>query len=129
LAYTYSYDVDKDSVLIIKDGSGVGRIQYATGKYSVLGTLNYLTVKSHASLKYIYYYLLTFNFEKFKVGSGIPHIYFKDYGNARIYLPEIEQQNKIVEILSSIDKKIQIEKRILENQIRRKRYLLQNLFI
>ena len=28
------------------------------------------------------------------VGSGIPHIYFKDYGCAQIYCPDIMQQKK-----------------------------------
>jgi type I restriction enzyme S subunit len=129
LAYTSRYEVDEDSVLIIKDGSGVGRIQYTTGKYSVLGTLNYLTVKSHASLKYIYYSLLTFNFDKFKVGSGIPHIYFKDYGNELIYCPNFVEQEKIANALSMIDHKILIEKNLLENYVKQKNYLFSNLFI
>lgn len=33
-----------DAILVIKDGSGVGTVSYAQGKFSVIGTLNYLTV-------------------------------------------------------------------------------------
>ena len=49
------YRCDKDSILIIKDGSGAGTVSYATGKYSVIGTLNYLTAKSEFSLQYLYF--------------------------------------------------------------------------
>lgn len=36
-----------DAILVIKDGSGVGTVSYAQGKFSVIGTLNYLTVIGH----------------------------------------------------------------------------------
>ena len=35
--------IEGDTILIVKDGSGVGNAMYKTGKYSVIGTLNYLT--------------------------------------------------------------------------------------
>lgn len=129
IAYTSCYEIDNDSILVIKDGSGVGRVQYATGKYSVLGTLNYLTAKPHISLKHIYYCLRIFNFDKFKVGSGIPHIYFKNYGQTYIHIPNIKRQNEIAEALSAIDERIRIEKLLLESQARQKSYLLRQLFI
>ena len=71
----------------------------------------------------------SFNFDKYKVGSGIPHIYFKDYGNEPIYCPEFAEQEKITNVLSSIDQKILVEKNILGNLSKKKDYLLQNLFI
>jgi len=129
IAYTPDYKIDKDAILIIKDGASVGKVQYAKDKYSVIGTLNYLTPKENVSLKYLYYYLQTFNFNKHKVGSGIPHIYFKDYGNEYIYCPPIEKQNKIANLLSVIDEKLEIEKQILKKYTEQKKYLLANMFI
>jgi type I restriction enzyme S subunit len=123
------YHINGDSILIIKDGSNVGKLQYASNKYSVIGTLNYFTAKDNTYLKYIYYYMQSFNFDKYKVGSGIPHIYFKDYGNEPIYCPKFTEQEKIANVLSSIDQKILVEKNILENFSKQKTYLLQNLFI
>jgi type I restriction enzyme S subunit len=129
IAYTFHYNITEDSILIIKDGASVGRVQYATGKYSVIGTLNYLTAKKSFSLRYFYYYLRYFNIDKYKVGSGIPHIYFKDYGNELIYCPSIEEQNKIAKTLFLIEKKLRIEQTILSSYNMQKEYLLQNLFI
>jgi type I restriction enzyme S subunit len=129
IAHTFDYEIDKDSILIIKDGASVGKVQYAKDKYSAIGTLNYLTPKENISLKYFYYYLQTFNFDKYKVGSGIPHIYFKDYGSEYIYCPSIEEQKKIANFLSAIDEKLETEKQILNKHTEQKKYLLANMFI
>ena len=129
IVYTTDYEVYKDAILIIKDGAGVGKVQYAKDKYSVIGTLNYLIAKENVSLKYLYYYLMIFNFDKYKVGSGIPHIYFKDYGNEYIYCPPIEEQCKIANFLSAIDEKLETEKQILKKYIEQKKYLLVNMFV
>jgi type I restriction enzyme S subunit len=129
IAYSPQYAVDEDSILVIKDGANVGRVQYVSGKYSTIGTLNYLTTKNDFSLRYIYYLLRCLNFDKYKVGSGIPHIYFKDYGNELIYCPPIEEQKKIARILSSIEEKLNIEMFLLETYTLQKEYLLRNVII
>ena len=38
--YTETADVNGESILIIKDGSGVGTVKFVTGEYSYIGTLN-----------------------------------------------------------------------------------------
>ncbi len=129
IAHTPDFEIEKDAILIIKDGASVGKVQYATGKYSVIGTLNYLTPKGEVSLKYFYYYLQAFNFDKYRVGSGIPHIYFKDYGSEPVYCPPIEEQTKIANSLSAIDEKIETERHILKAYTNQKKYLLANMFI
>lgn len=127
--YTDSPGIDGDAILIVKDGSGVGNVSYAMGKYSVIGTSNYLTAKNGYSLRYIYYSLKKFNFAPYKTGMAIPHIYFKDYGNAKIYCPSFEEQERIANYLSKIERKIEIERSIKDNCIMQKKYLLQQMFI
>lgn len=129
IAFTENPQINEDAILIIKDGSGVGKVQYASDKFSVIGTLNYLTVKPDVNLKYIFFCLKFFNFEKYKVGSGIPHIYFKDYGESLIFCPSLDEQDNIEKLLSSIDEKINIEKTLLKKYEIQKKNLLQNLFI
>ena len=129
IAYSSQFAVNEDSILVIKDGASVGRVQYVTGKYSAIGTLNYLTAKNGFSLKYIYYLLRCFNFDKYKVGSGIPHIYFKDYGNELIYCPSIMEQDKIARMLSQVDKKLDLEQILLDTYFLQKQYLLKKMFI
>ena len=49
--YTEAADVNGESILIIKDGSGVGTVKYVTGEYSYIGTLNRLIAKDGYYLK------------------------------------------------------------------------------
>ena len=60
---------------------------------------------------------------------AIPHIYFKDYGKAKIYCPPIEEQKKIATALSKIESKIETEQSILQHYTIQKQYLLQQMFI
>ena len=127
--YTDSPGINGDAILIVKDGSGVGNVSYAIGEYSVIGTSNYLTAKNGYSLRYLYYSLMKFNFAPYKTGMAIPHIYFKDYGKAKIYCPSLEEQERIASNLSKIERKIEIERSIKDNCIMQKQYLLQQMFI
>lgn len=127
--YTETADINGESILIIKDGSGVGTVKFVTGEYSYIGTLNSLSAKDGYCLKYIYIALQRFNFEPYKTGMAIPHIYFKDYGKAKIYCPPYKLQTIISQQLTYIESKIDVEKRILSNLARQKSYLLSQMFI
>ena len=127
--YTETADINGESILIIKDGSGVGTVKFVTGEYGYIGTLNSLTVKDGYCLKYIYFALQRFSFEPYKTGMAIPHIYFKDYGKAKIYCPSLSLQTLIAQKLSLIENKIEVEKRIILCYQLQKSYLLSRMFI
>ena len=129
VGYLDSYNTEGEAVYIIKDGSGVGTVSYVTGKCSATGTLNTLQTKDGYSLQYLYYMLKVFNFESYKTGMAIPHIYFKDYGKAKVYCPSYTEQIRYARLMSTIDNKLSIEKKILINQNLLKQYLLRQLFI
>ena len=120
---------ESDSILVTKDGSGVGTCQYATGAHSFLGTLCSLTAKEGVYLPYVYYALLNFNFASFKTGLAIPHIYFKDYGKAVIYCPSYDEQVRIASGLEKIEAKIKSGKELLKQYQLQKEYLLSRMFI
>ena len=127
--YTGTPEVNRDSILIIKDGASVGATYYASGKYSVIGTLNSLVAKKGYSLRYLYYCLKVFNFAPYRTGLAIPHIYFKDYAKAQIWGPQIEEQCRIASALEKVEQKIATEKSLLEQLYSQKRFLLQEMFI
>ncbi len=129
VGYFDDYSTEDEAVYIIKDGSGVGTVSYVTGKCSATGTLNTLQAKDGYLLQYLYYMLKVFNFEPYKTGMAIPHIYFKDYGKAKIFCPSYTEQLKYVELLSAIDNKLSVEQRILTNLSLQKQYLLRQMFI
>ncbi len=127
--YKDDYAANEDAILIVKDGSGVGTVSFAKGKFSVIGTLNYLTAKGGYSLLYLYYALMAFNFSSFRTGMAIPHIYFKDYGKAKIYCPSIEKQQSIALLLQGIEQKMLVEHEILKQLNTQKAFLLRTMFI
>ena len=127
--YTDTPEVNGDSILIIKDGASVGVTYYASGKYSAIGTLNRLVAKRGYSLRYLYYCLKVFNFAPYRTGLAIPHIYFRDYGIAKVWCPSLDEQHRIADALTKVEQKIAIEKSLLEQLYSQKRFLLQAMFI
>ena len=112
------YKKEENYIAIVKDGSGVGNSFIYNGKSSVVGTMQYLNTINNNDLKFAYYLLQTLNLEKYKIGSSIPHIYFKDYSKEKIYLPSINEQKEISNFLSLIDKKIELLEKKYRNQIK-----------
>ena len=129
VGYLDNYNTEDEAVYIIKDGSGVGTVSYVTGKCSATGTLNILQAKDGYSLRYLYYLLKVFNFEPYKTGMAIPHIYFKDYGRAKIFCPSYTEQLQYARLLSAIDDKVSAEKNVLTSLSLQKQYLLRQIFI
>ena len=129
VGYLDKYNTEDEAVYIIKDGSGVGTVSYVTGKCSATGTLNTLQAKEGYSLQYLYYLLKVFNFEPYKTGMAIPHIYFKDYGKAKFFCPSYIEQLQYAQSLSAIDSKLLVEKNILTSLSMQKQYLLRQMFI
>ena len=129
VGYLDNYSTEGEAVYIIKDGSGVGTVSYVTGKCSATGTLNTLQAKEGYSLQYLYYLLKVFNFEPYKTGMAIPHIYFKEYGKAKVFCPSYTEQLQYARLLSAIDNKLSIEQNILTELSLQKQYLLRQMFI
>ena len=129
VGYLDNYSMEGEAVYIIKDGSGVGTVSYVTGKCSATGTLNTLQAKEGYSLQYFYYLLKVFNFEPYKTGMAIPHIYFKDYGKAKVFCPSYTEQLQYARLLYAIESKLSIEKKILTSLSLQKQYLLRQMFI
>ena len=129
VGYLDNYNTEGEAVYIIKDGSGVGTVSYVTGKCSATGTLNTLQAKEGYLLQYLYYLLKVFNFEPYKTGMAIPHIYFKDYGKAKVFCPSYTEQLRYARLLSAIDNKLSIEQNILIGFTLQKQCLLRQMFI
>lgn len=121
--------ISSPAILIVKDGSGVGNVSYTDGGCSVVGTMNYLMPKVNFSAKFLYFVLKRFNFQPYKTGMAIPHIYFKAYSKVPIFCPSFEEQSRIAATLSRIENKIAIEERLYFLLQEQKRYLLSVMFI
>jgi type I restriction enzyme S subunit len=116
-------------ISIVKDGAGVGRTLLCDANSSVLGTLDIIKPKVKVVLYFLYSVLNNVRFDKYMVGSTIPHIYYKDYSNDKITIPCVEEQQKIATYLSGIDIKIEaVNNQITQTQAFKKG-LLQGMFV
>jgi type I restriction enzyme S subunit len=120
---------EKPFISIVKDGAGVGRTLLCDANSSVLGTLDIIKPKVKVELYFLYSVLNNVKFEKYMVGSTIPHIYYKDYSNEKITIPCLEEQQKIAFYLSSIDVKIESVAQQIEKTRGFKKGLLQQMFV
>ncbi|HAL82024.1 MAG TPA: hypothetical protein DCO83_07150 [Mucilaginibacter sp.] len=120
------YHRDKDYISIVKDGAGIGRISLLEAYSSVIGTLQYLMPKKGIDLKYLYYFLSSVDFLRYKNGSTIPHIYFKEYSEEPILIPPIPEQQRIVAILDEASDSIARAKANAEQNLKNARELFES---
>ena len=108
------YHQSEPYIGIVKDGSGVGKVDEYPAKSSLVGTMQYIFPKDGCELRFLKYLLMGMHLEKHKSGAAIPHIYFKDYSNTIVPLPKLAEQQQIIselDLLSEVieKKKVQIE--------------------
>ncbi len=96
---------DKPYISIVKDGS-VGRVRILPPKTNILSTMGALIANHKTTTEFLFYLLSNFDFKNFTSGSIIPHIYFKDYKEKTIFLPPLNEQSAIANILSGLDHEI-----------------------
>ncbi|GHQ10861.1 restriction endonuclease subunit S [Helicobacter pylori] len=96
---------DKPYISIVKDGS-VGRVRILPPKTNILSTMGALIANHRTTTEFLFYLLSNFDFKNFTSGNIIPHIYFKDYKEKTIFLPPLNEQSAIANILSDLDNEI-----------------------
>ena len=126
--YIKQYDMDNDYIAIIKDGSGVGRIQYCKKKSSFIGTLGAITAVN-CSTYYLFTVLQSVNFKNYVTGATIPHIYYKDYKKIQIPFPSKKKQKQIEYLFREMDLVCASNEELLSKLLLIKKSLLHQLFI
>src|SRR5690554_6676081 len=130
VGYIDEFQHPEEYISVVKDGSGVGRLNFCIAQSSILGTLTCLksSNKDRYNLKWIYFLLQTVDFSTFVKGSGIPHIYYADYKNELLPVAYMPEQQKIADCLSSLDDLLAAHNEKLELLKGHKKGLMQNLF-
>ncbi len=94
--------IAENYITIIKDGAGVGRTRLLPSNSMFLGTMGAL-VPNNSDLKFLHQLIIKADLSKECTGSTIPHIYFKNYGENRYFIPTLEEQHQIGRYFSSLD--------------------------
>jgi len=120
---------DKGNILI-SVRAPVGDINLADQEYCIgRGVASIQPKNNFFNLNFLFYFL-KFNkrcFEKASLGSTFKAIRREEVDNFKVTKPNISEQQKIAEILSTVDEKINVEKKRKEKLGRIKRGLMQDL--
>ena len=101
-------------------------MKYTSFPYKIKSSaIKILTPKNNNNLKFLYESLISLNLSS----KEHKRHYISVVQNMVIQVPNIDVQNKIAKILSTYDKKIEIEKIKFEKLILLKKGLMQNMFI
>lgn len=125
---TNNEPVDVEYITIIKDGAGVGRIRKLPKNSMFIGTMGALKAKE-VDLNFVFSLLTRFNLGDTFSGSTIPHIYFKDYGENKYYVPNQEEQMAIGSFFESLDTLITLQQSKLEKLKNIKKAMLGKMFV
>ena len=120
------FQQEEEYLAIIKDGAGIGRISRHPSKSSVVATMQYIIPKTQYNIQFVRYFLESIDFEKYRTGSTIPHIYYKDYKNELFPIVNINEQKQIVEILDKTFESIEQAKVNIEKNIENAKELFQS---
>ena len=113
----------------------VGSIGYSNNLENIIISSLYVCFKSKQEINdaFLFQYLKTdmFNKEVLKnVEGGVrDYLFYENFSRIRVNIPSLEEQNKIAQILSSFDEKINLEIDLISQYELQKKYLLSNLFV
>ena len=100
------------SVLIPRKGT-LSNLFFVDSPFWTVDTLFWTTIDENAVLpKYLYYALKTRNLAELNVGTAVPSLTVELLNDVEIDLPTYEQQERIINLLSSLDAKITFNSRI-----------------
>ena len=130
--YYDNYNVEASTISISEGGNSCGYVQFNTSPFWSGGhCYSIQNIADKVDNMYLYHYLKSNEdaIMKLRIGSGLPNIQKKDLAMFKIIVPKIEWQIKISTFLSSLERKAEIEERILNVMQKQKLYLLQQMFI
>ncbi|MFC6276767.1 restriction endonuclease subunit S [Psittacicella hinzii] len=91
IGYSKSYIFDQDYIALSKDGT-VGKLSLKPAFSDVIATIGALQAQKGVDLLLA---LQRCDLSKYAVGSAVKHIYFKDYQEHSLYIPQKQEQQKI----------------------------------
>ncbi|WP_427873508.1 restriction endonuclease subunit S [Flavobacterium sp. MMS24-S5] len=120
------YLYDGESVGIGRKGT-IDKPVFLTGKFWTVDTLFYTHSFKNAIPYFIYLVFQSINWRKYSEATGVPSLSKNIIEPIKILLPPLQEQQKIAEILSTVDDKIEIiDQQITETQ-ELKKGLMQRL--
>lgn len=120
---------DKPSILIGRKGS-IEKVRYVDHPFWTVDTLFYSEINKEIVLpKFLYYSMSLTNFSNYNEGTTIPSLRTETLNRLIYRIPSFKIQEKIVQILSSLDDKIELNNAINRNLEEQAQSIFKSWFI
>ena len=121
--YIDKYIFDGKYLLTARTGS-LGSLHITNGKFWCSGDVHRMEFDNDITLLYIYYYLKTIDFQKFRTGSAHPKLSNSSLRSITILIPTLERQTEIIKYCEYNDTLMkQLENEIENNKIQAKQFI------
>lgn len=115
MGYSIEYLYDKPSVLIGRKGS-IEKVRYIEEPFWTVDTLFYTEVNEKVVIpKFLYYVMSLIDLSRYNEGTSIPSLRTETLNRLDLPIPDLDYQNRVLSVLSKIDKKIEINGKINKN--------------
>ena len=126
---TYAFDCD--ALLISGNGANVGYIHHYCGKFNAYQR-TYVLDGFNENIKYIQYFLEAFlssRIDSEKKAGNTPYIVLGTLSEMDIFIPSMETQENIATMLTSIDRRINLEEQHYSHLTAIHKGIMQSIFI
>ena len=111
---TNSFLYDKPSVLIGRKGT-INKPQYMKSPFWTVDTLFYSHIYEPNIPKYLFYSFQNVNWKKYDESTGVPSLSSSTIENVECNIPSPNEQIKVANFLSLLDKKIELQTKKIED--------------
>ncbi len=123
--YTDKYTHDGPYILIGRQGALCGNINFVENKNFI--SEHAIAVQSNENMIWLKYKLEYWNLNRFSESSAQPGLSVKKLARQKLTIPPLPEQQKIAEIISTWDKAIEKQLRLIEKLELRKKGVIQQI--
>jgi len=127
--YTGTCNFDGDCAIIGRQGAFCGNVRYFNGQAYMTEHAVVCCANEEHNTRYLAYLLSTMNLGRLSGQSAQPGLSVKTLSKQIVRMPSLEQQKKVVSVLSALDAKIASNEKINDNLEQQAQAFFQELFI
>ena len=114
MGYSDSYNAE-NAIIVGRVGAYCGCVYKCESKCWVSDNAISIFAKDIADTQFLYYLMTTLDFHHHHIGGAQPLMTQDIIGNFTVSIPPLSIQHQIIQVLKSLDDKIEVNKRINDN--------------
>lgn len=115
MTYVDDYLFDGESILLPRKGT-LDNVMYVNGRFWTVDTMYWTVVNTDKVMPlYLYYYLSLLDMSSRDSGSTLPSMTFDAYYTLDVNIPSLEKQQRVINVIDPIDKKIRNNNEVNDN--------------